>query len=1124
MVMCKNKLILAIAGLFVALGLNAQNITVKGTVTDNTGEPVIGAGVVIKGTLKGVSTNLDGAYSIECASNATLVFSFIGMESQEVPVNGRTVINVSMAPDSEALKESVVTALGMRREAKALGYAVTAVDTDELIAANTVSPVASLQGKVAGVEINQSDGGLFGSTKIQIRGASTLGKNNQPIYVIDGVILDNAISNTGDADWDANINDYGNQLKNLNPDDFASLTVLKGAAATALYGSRGLNGAVVITTKQGRTNQGLGVTFSQTVGFDTVYDTPGLQSDYLCGDFVGNTYYGDEYEQTGNPWSNNFAAYARNANGDYSLYNQYAISGWSWGAPVSAFRGQKAELFDGTMGTIDTYRNRYKDAFQTGVNTNTHIAVSGGTDKTTFYASGSYKYAKGTTPNNTFNRLSFLAKASHKITEKFIVDASFNFTTSTPRNAQKNIGEYFASSANLPAEYNVAYYKDKYKGEHGGIADGAYGDKYQNVPAKGLWWDVYENNYQQTETTFRPTLDLTYKAFSWLDFKVGANYNYYMIRGEQKNPGSGYANQGGSYALSSETTQQMNFYYGANANYQINEDFEIHGFLRGEYFDQRSQYNRSATKGGLAIPLQYFIGNSVDTADQNAYIYGTKRITSAVGAVGASWRNQLFLDLTGRNDWSSALVYADGTGNYSYFYPSVSGSWIINETFKLPKWISFMKIRASWAQVGNDTSPYYINAGYGLKKSKFTANSEAKTYSLELNNQIKSLDLRPERKTSWEVGLDWRFLNNRIGLDFTFYKENTRDQIMGVSVPSVSGITSELINAGDIQNMGFEVALNTTPIETKDWRWDLDFTYTRNRNKIISLHQDVANWIVLDGSVDYGNYRIGSVAKVGGEYGLLMTDSFPNYDERTGYPICGYTSGLHTIFYPRSGEVRELGSMNPDFLGSMNTTLRYKNVALRISMDARFGGYVASYNSRYATAYGLSSESLKYREGMQWTSQIPGQTYGMTFYDGFIPQAVFRKGTKSPLTGDDISGMTYQEAYDKGLMEPAHKQAYGYYINSWGNGVINDDWVKKLNYIALREVTISWNLPTKWARAIKAQGLTLSATGRNLAYLLNTAPNHENPEAVRGTGSSNFRMRSFSPYTRSFLFTISAQF
>ena len=1122
--MGKQRLILAIAGLFVALGLNAQNITVSGKVNDNTGEPVIGAGVVIKGTLKGVSTDLDGNYSINCASNAVLVFSYIGMEPQEIPVNGRNVINVTLEPDAEALNESVVTALGMKREAKAIGYSVTAVNTDEIVAANTVSPVAALQGKVAGVEINQGDGGLFGSTKIQIRGASTLGKNNQPIYVVDGVILDNAYFN-GSADWDAQQNDFGNQLKNLNPDDFESMTVLKGAAATALYGSRGLNGAVVITTKSGKANQGVGVTFSQTIGIDKVYAGPALQNEYLCGDFTGYTYYGDEYDQTGNPWSNNFTSYARNEQGVYSLYEQYAISGWGWGAKASNFIGKQAELFDGEMGTIQVYPNRYLDAFETGFNTNTYLSISGGNDKTSFYTSGSYKHNNGTTKNNTFDRLSFLVKASHKITDNLKVEASFNFATSTPRNAQKNIGQWFADSANLPPEYDTNYYKDKYKGEHGGIASGSYGDKYQNVPAKDLWWDINENNTLRHETTIRPTLEVTWNVLPWLDIVVGGNYNYYMVQGETKNPGSGYAQQtGGSYALSNELTKQMSFYYGANFNKQINEDFEVHGFLRGEYFDQTTQYNSSSTSGGLVVPLQYFIKNSVNTPNQDAYISGTKRITSAVGAVGASWKNMLFVDITGRNDWSSSLVYSDGHGNYSYFYPSISGSWLIHETFKdnMPSWITFMKVRASLAQVGNDTSPYYINSGYSLNKSDFGGSSL--TYSLTLPSTVKDYNLRPERKTSWEVGLDWRFFNNRIGLDFTYYKENTTDQIMQISVPGVSGISNKLVNAGNIQNAGIEIALNTTPIETKDWRWDVDFTYTRNRNVIKELHPDVANYIVLDGDPAYGNFRIGSVAQVGGFYGLLMTDSFPNYDERTGLPICGYTTGLHTVFYPRSGVVKELGSMLPDFLGSMSTTLRFKNVALRASLDARFGGYVASYTAHYAAAYGQSETSLKYREGMTWTSQIPGSTFGMTFYDGFIPEAVFRANTKSPLTGEDISGLTYQEAYDQGKMEPAHLQAAGYYKNSWGNGIPNEDWVKELNYISLREVTLSWTLPAKWAHAIKARGLSLSATGRNLCYLLNTAPNKENPESIRGTGSSQFRMRSGSPFTRNFLFTINVSF
>ena len=1115
--------------LFSGLAALAQNIEVKGTVNDPDGQPIIGAGVLVEGTTNGVITDIDGNYSISVPANGALAFSALGYEAQTVAVNGKAVINVVLTESAMSLEGTVVTALGIKRAAKTIGYAATEVKTSELLTANAVSPVASLQGKVAGVEINQSDGGLFGSTKIQIRGASTLSKNNQPIYVIDGVILDNAVSNTSDADWQDTvngnnpyINDYGNQLKNLNPDDFESLTVLKGAAATALYGSRGLNGAVVITTKSGRGTNGIGVSFSQTVGFDRVYATPGMQSEYLTGDFPGNVYYGDEYESTGNPWVSNWT-YARNSAGVYSMIAQNDNSGgWGWGAPISMFEGQQVELYDGTMGTFKAYPNRFKDAFKTGFNTNTNVSVTGGNDKTNFYASVSYKYAEGTTENNSFDRMSFFVKAGHHITEKLIVDASFNFVTSSPRNAQLNLGEYFASGA-IPVEYNTNYYKHKYKGDlHGGIASGAYGDTYRNVPGKYMWWAMFENEFLRKEATIRPTLDLTYNVTPWLNFKVGANYNYYMVRGEDKRPGTNYAQDNGSYSLTNDFTQQVNYYYGANAQYQVNDDLEIHGFLRGEYFDQSAQYN-SVNANSFFIPNQFFLENSKNAAGYSGRIYNTKRITSAIAAFGLGWRDQLFLDVTGRNDWSSTLVYADGTGNYSYFYPSVSGSWLVTETLKgkLPEWVTFAKVRASLAQVGNDTSPYYINSGYTLKRSIFGDNSTIG--SLELPNEVKSLDLKPEKKTSWEVGIDWRFLNNRIGIDATYYKENTRNQIMAISVPYVSGISSKLVNAGNIQNAGIELSLNTTPVETKDWRWDLDFTYTRNRNKIISLHEDVANYIRLDGDPDYGNFRIGSVAKVGGAYGLLMTDSKVQVDEESGKQILRYTDGMHTVWYPREGVVSELGSMLPDFLGSLNTTLRYKNLAVRVSLDARFGGYVASYNSRYALAYGVSETSLNYRKGIEWTSNYSDRA-GITYYDGFIPDGIFTGNITVDGKTIDAAGKTYQELYDAGLIEPAHMMASAYYANSWGNGVVNDDWVTKLNYIALREITLSYTLPSKWASALKARNLSVSATGRNLGYLLNTAPNHENPESVRGTGASQFRMRSFSPYTHSFLFTINASF
>lgn len=910
----------------------------------------------------------------------------------------------------------------------------------------------------------------------------------------------------------------------MNPDDFASLTVLKGAAATALYGSRGLHGAVVITTKSGKAGQGIGVSFSQTFGIDHVYKAPDLQNQYVEGLWPGYVYYGDYYNNTGSRWGDNMTEYSKNSDGKYSLIEQYNNTGTGWGPDVATFAGQEFEQYDGTYGPLSIYKNNYKDAYRTGLNTNTHVAVQGGNEKTTFYTSVSYKYAQGTTPRNTFERLSLLAKASHHITKNVILEASFDFANSTPRNAQKNIGEGFADGT-FPREYDVNKYKTLYKGTHGGMASGTYGDLYRSVPGKGVWWDIYEDNYQQKETSVRPTLDLTYNILPWLTFKIGANYNYYYIRGEEKDLGSGYANEGGYYGLSSSTKEQTNAYISAIVNKQLNKDFEVHGFLRGEYFNQTAQYNSAGTSGGLVVPGQYFLTNSKNQASFSAYKFNTKRITSYVFQVGTSWRNQLFLDVTGRNDWSSALVYTNGTGNFSYFYPSISGSWIASETFrdKLPEWVTFAKIRASWAQVGNDTDPYYINSGYSLGTSTF---GSTKVYSLSLPSSIKSTNLKPERKTSWEVGIDWRFFNNRIGIDATYYKENTKNQIMSISVPYYSGVSSEVINAGNIQNTGLELSLNTTPFKNKDWEWDLNFTYTKNSNKIVSLSPDVASYITLDGSADYGNYRVASVAEVGGSYGLLKSDSKPAIDEATGLPILTYSNNFHTAYYRRSGKVETVGSMLPDFLGSLNTSLKYKNISLHVALDCRFGGYVASYNSRYALANGFSGTSLDYRKGLEWTSSKFSDCQGQKFTDGFIPVGIFASGTKiSTATGSiDVGGKTYQECYDQGLIEPSHLQANAYFSNSWGNGTINDNWLKKLNYIALREISVSYTLPASIANKILAKNLSLSLVGRNLGYLLNTAPNHENPESIRGTGASQFRMRSYGPYTASYMFTINATF
>ena len=1118
----------AYAGTVTAPG-NAQNMQqdaeCKGVVIDATGEPVIGASVVVKGKAGvGTVTDIDGNFTLKNVKKGeTLRITSLGMTPVEVVYNG-SAVKVTLKDDSKALDEVVVTALGMKRDAKALGYAMTELKGDELNQ-NLINPVQALQGKVAGVEINSSDGGMFGASKILIRGASTLNKNNQPIYVIDGVILDNGIVEN-DADWASGSQNYGNELKNLNPDDFETVSVLKGAAATALYGSRGLNGAVVITTKSGKGKKNTNINFTQTFGFDKVTSQPELQNEYAESFF---------YCSSPNSPFNVNDLYWTNADGyaSYKVLSSYGEMGSAWGPSFAYLRENakdgKIEMYDGKLYTPQAYKNNFKDAYDTGFSTNTNVSISGGNDRTSFYTSLSYRYNNGTLPNNDFQRLSLMTKASHKITDNIELEASLTYANSKPRNAQPNIGENFVSGT-WDRMYDAKYYRNKYKGSHGGLASSSYGDEYGYVIGRGTWWSIWEDEYYQKETVFRPDLKLTVNVTPWLKWISEGNYNYYFVESEGKYPGSGYYNKGGKYTTSQSRKQQINFNTNLMFDKQFNEDWHANGFLRYEFYNGRSSSISSSTKGEFIVPNQFFLANGSEGYEASAGISGTKIMHSVAFQAGVSWRDQVFVDVTGRNDWSSALLYSDGHGTFSYFYPSINASWLISNSLKLPKAISFWKIRASYAQVGNDTDPYYINSAYSLQSY---TNNYGKPFSTVLPNTTYSQNLKPERKKSWEIGTDIRFLNNRIGLDFTYYKENTTDQIMTVAIPYASGYSNALINAGNIQNSGFEVALNTTPIQTKDWQWDLNFTWSKNNSKIVSLSDLCADYIKLQGEPAYGNYRVGSVAQVGGSYGMLMSDAAPKIDEKSGLPVLrmSYYNDYKTPCLTRSGVVEKVGDMVPDFLGGINTTLRWKNFTLSASFDMRFGGKVASYGSRYGTAYGYTKTSLYGRGtshgGTEYVSKWDGQTYD----DGIIPNGIVLSGTVIPCpdgtsytvgTGANASGETYQELFNKGKVDYVHAGGWNYFLNSWGQGVLNDSWFKTLNYIAFRDLSLSYMLDNSIANKIGMRNVSITLAGHNLGYLLNTMPNKENPEAVAGTTTAEFRTRQFSGVTSNFTITLRA--
>lgn len=1107
-----------------------QQDPISGVVSDSDGEPIVGATVVIKGTSIGSVTDLDGEFIVNASVGDTLEVFYLGYNSAEVAIVPKQgVYNVVLSNDAIVVDEVVVTALGIKRDQKALGYAVTEIGGSEISAANTVNPVAALQGKAAGVSISGSDGGVFGGSKIQVRGVSTLSGDNQPIFVIDGVILDNDAFSSGEYS-DYQTNDFGNQLKNLNADDFESVTVLKGAAATALYGSRGINGAVVITTKSG-SGVGFGVSVTQTTGIDWVYQTPKFQNEYGSGTIAGYINYGD-VKPSGDYYSfdTNQFHYELDSDGN-RMRSMRPSEGLGWGPK---FDGGDIIGYDGEITSYSAQKNNMRQAYDLGVNTNTNMTIQSSSDQFDFYLSDSYNYRKGSFPGNTFERNSLLVKGAYRMSDAITFEASVNFTNSNSKNPPYTLGSNFWNGT-YTREYDVDYYKTKWRTEHGGAPNSDFGDKYGTVPGMDLWFRLNTKDDLKKDNMVIPIVRVSIKPADWITLNGEVNMNYYTTDTEFKREGEGYRNQGGYYETALTKRIQRTAKFSANLNKGFG-DFETSLILGGEWYGVRNKYLRQWTIGDLIVPNQFFIGNSSQVPGYESGIDDTKNIYSAYFLASISWKDMLYLDVTGRNDWSTSLLYSTGAGDDSYFYPSVSASWILSESFDMPSWVSFAKLRASWAQVGNDTDPYTINQGYELSKIQL---SNGIAYVNTFTRTLIDPNLRPERKNSIETGLDLRLLRSRINLDFTWYKENTKDQIVTIDAPIESGVSEQLINAGNIQNQGIEVALNTIPIRKRNFEWSANFIYTRNRNKIISLHPDVGEYLNLEGSPSYGNFRIGSVAYIGGEYGVLLSDSKAKQyqatnaagenidDPRNGMNVLTWNDGGQGAYPLRSYEVQSVGSIFPDFEGSIYNGFTFKNFNVGILVDMRFGGYMASVSSKYGTAYGFLEESLMGRDvshgGIEYTSNY-ASSLGETFTDGVIPDGVFQDGTVVTTpdgNSQDVGGLTYQEAYERGFVEPTHSSYYQYFSNAWSTGTINDSWFSEVKYVSLRQISIGYTFPKTVTQRLKINNLNLALEAHNLFYIYNSLPNRINPESYSGnTAAGSFFEQNMSPYTATYALSV----
>jgi len=1096
-----------------------------------------GVSITIKGTNRGTTTNIDGAFEIEANDGDVLVISAVGYANQEIPVTASSSFNIILKESNKDLGEVVITALGVSKQKRQLGYSVTEVKGSELAKTNEVNPINSLQGRVAGVQIDQGAGGLFGSTKIVIRGNSTLGRNNQPIFVIDGVIMDNDIfSGTG--------RDFGNDLKNLNMDDFESVSILKGSAAAALYGTRAINGVVLITTKKGAQRKGIGVTVNQTVNLQQPYAGPDFQNEFGGGTvgafFTDNrdpNYKADEAWTTkvfptdpvsGLPYI------------DKQIYRELE----NWGPRML---GQDVINYDGTPTKYLPQPNNFLDAFKNGWGSNTNVAIDGGTDKSTFRLSYNHNDAKGIVYNNNLKKDAFDLRVTHKFNKVISLDAGVAYTTFDGKNpprlggldafASYNFGKAF--SWVLPRNYDTKYWMqpEHYTSIFGGVPDLNDPNEPNKATESRFWFNLFENNYLQREQLLRGRVTLTADLAKWVKVVLEGNFNNIYKKSENQELGQSKNFAGGLYGLGFDTKESKFMKAMVMMNKDITKDLSINGYVGAELQRLRNNYEYSETRGGLNYPGNYFIANSVNQPYTEGGVRSRKNFNSLYASADIGYKNMLFLQATWRGDWSSALTYANGTGNNFYNYPAASLSWVFTETFKsLPSWVSYGKLRGNLAALGSDTDPFTINSGF-LFSGYSNANGNqvsTSTYNT-INGQFSVLqpNIKPARKISKEIGLEMRFLKSRLGFDLSFYQDNTKNQILDLKTPVDAGVQSILINAGDIQNKGIELSIDATPVRNKNFTWNTAFNYSFNRNKIVKLYPGITEYNL---GADIG--EISTWAVEGKSYGTLRTlihstayqakdaNGNPKEDPNNGLPILTWRSDARAAFPARSNVWQDVGDINPKFRGGWDNTFTYKGVSLNVLVDARIGGDFVLIDYRFGTHTGVFPNSIFGRDaqsgGITWTSAYDGKTYD----DGRIVQGVFAPGqkiTQANGTSVDVGGMSFQQAYDAGYVEPTHTPQFFYRYGSSSTGVA-DYWIVKNSWVSLRQVALSYSFPKKLYERIKLNGLSASVIGRDLLYLYSSLPYNFNPASNSSNNTAFSGENGFLPMTRNITFSLRLSF
>lgn len=980
-----------------------QTKTIAGKVTDPSGSPLPGASVLVKGSKTGSITDMDGNYSIKIETAKVLVFTYIGYANKEVELANKTSIDVVLEPSSQVLGEVVVTALGIKREKRSLGYASQELKSSDINKVNSSNFVSNLTGKVSGLQITGAGNGITSSTRVVIRGDKSLNiNNNGPLFVVDGIPINNSIYGVGSGPTTQTDlpTDYGNGASEINQEDIESVNVLKGAAASALYGSRAANGVIVINTKSGRKNKGLGVSVSSSYMASEALRLPEIQG-----------VYGGGYFQTYDPQADtNFGP--KFGTGTSVLQN--GSPGYSVGEAV-------ALPFE--------FRYDLKDFFRTGNSVSNSVSITGSDEKTNFRLSYGNNSAEDIVPNSNLKRNNVSLNVNYKISDKWKITTVANYIRSKSDNtpvtgygSQGIMYNLLWNHTNVDLDWLRNYWitPDIKQNSMFSWGDNPFKIAYENTNAfkKGRLYGNIASTYELNE-------NLSLMARAGIDDSNDLRTSKRPI-GSSRYPSGMYREQEITFTeyntdfLLSYNRSIGNFTskvsFGANRMNQITSESKIEG-------------------KGISIPGIYNFQNINVTPSllRNTF---KKRINSIYGVMNIGYKEFLYLDLTGRNDWSSTLP----ASNNSYFYPSASLSFIPTSIFEMNKNINFLKLRLNAASAGNDTEPYRLEKTY---------NSGSLAGTLTNPSSILNSNLKPEIATSYEVGVEGQFFKNRLTLDASYYVTNSKNQIVGLDISQATGSNSNVINAGKIQNKGFEIGLGITPVKSENIEWTLNANFTQNRGYVKELTAGINNYIIAQGP-NGGTIEARVGERMGDMYGrgyLRSPDGQIVYE--SGSPI------LDT-------KIKKIGNYNPDWMLGLSSSFRYKNLSLNALLDIRQGGKIYSTTNSIGMESGILAVSL------------PGRELGI-IGEGVVKNS---DGTYSPNT----TRIT-EEAW--------------YYYNAFRRDNVEANTFDA-SYVKLREVSISYNFSKKITQVAQLQNMSISLVGNNLALWTKVPDIDPDTQAING--------------------------